>query len=74
MLKIGKGGLFRMTGIQFITDEKGHRTAVVIDLKRYRALWEDIEDALISESRRKEKSSSYQEYRTRRLKRNRSRA
>ena len=63
-----------MSGIQFITDEKGHRTAVVIDLKKHRALWEDIEDGLISESRRKEKSSSYEEYRTRRLKRNRSRA
>ncbi len=44
-----------MTGIQFLTDEKGRKTAAVIDLKKHKALWEDIEDGLISESRRKEK-------------------
>lgn len=44
-----------MTGIQFLTDEKGRKTAAVIDLRKHRALWEDIEDGLISESRRKEK-------------------
>ena len=44
-----------MTGIQFLTDEKGRKTAAVIDLKKHSALWEDIEDVLISESRRKEK-------------------
>ena len=44
-----------MSGIQFLTDEKGRKTAAVIDLKKHRALWEDIEDGLISESRRKEK-------------------
>jgi hypothetical protein len=32
-----------VTGIQFITDAKGRKTAAVIDLKRHRALWEDIE-------------------------------
>lgn len=35
-----------MTGIQFVTDEKGRTVAVQIDLKKY---------GLISESRRKEK-------------------
>ena len=44
-----------MTGIQFITDEKGRKTAAVIDLKVHRALWEDIEDVLVSRSRRREK-------------------
>jgi hypothetical protein len=44
-----------MTGIQFITDSRGRKTAAVIDLKKHGALWQDIEDALISESRRKEK-------------------
>ncbi len=44
-----------MTGIQFITDEKGHKTAAVIDLKKHRALWEDIEDVLVSRARRHEK-------------------
>jgi hypothetical protein len=31
-----------MTGIKFITDEKGRKTAVIIDLKKHKALWEDI--------------------------------
>ncbi len=44
-----------MTGIQFITDGKGRKTAAVIDLRRHKALWEDIEDVLISRSRRNEK-------------------
>jgi hypothetical protein len=44
-----------MTAIQFLTDEKSRRTAAVIDLKKHRALWEDIEDGLVSELRRKEK-------------------
>jgi len=44
-----------MTGIQFITDEKGRRTAAVIDLKKHRRVWEDFEDVLVSRSRRHEK-------------------
>ena len=44
-----------MTGIQFLTDEKGRKTAAVIDLKKHKALWEDIEDVLVSRSRRHEK-------------------
>ncbi len=44
-----------MTGIKFVTDEKGRKTAVIIDLKKHKALWEDIEDVLVSESRRHER-------------------
>ena len=44
-----------MTGIQFVTDEKGRNLAVQIDLKKYGAVLEDFWDGLISESRRKEK-------------------
>ena len=44
-----------MTGIQFITDEKGRKTAAIIDLKKHRSLWEDIEDVLVSRSRQHEK-------------------
>ncbi|MGO8732503.1 MAG: hypothetical protein ACLQVM_06905 [Terriglobia bacterium] len=47
-----------MTGIQFITDAKGRKTAAVIDLKKYKALWEDIEDVLVSRSRQHEKRIS----------------
>jgi len=44
-----------MSGIQYVTDEKGQRVAVLIDLKKHRELWEDIEDLLVSRSRRHEK-------------------
>jgi hypothetical protein len=44
-----------MGGIQFITDAKGQKTAAVIDLKTHKALWQDIEDVLVSRSRRHEK-------------------
>ena len=44
-----------MTGIQFITDAKGRKTAAIIDLKKHKALWEDIQDVLVSRSRQHEK-------------------
>ena len=44
-----------MTGIQYVTDEKGRKVAVQLDLKKHRELWEDIEDILVSRSRRHEK-------------------
>ena len=62
-----------MTGIQFVTDEKGRRTAVLIDLKKHRVIWEDFRDGLVSESRRKEKGIPYEQYRARRLKGHRQR-
>ena len=56
-----------MTGIQFVTDEKGRKVGVLIDLKKHRAVWEDFSDGLISESRRKEKGIPYEQYRATRL-------
>lgn len=44
-----------MSGIQYVTDEKGRKVAVQIDLKKYRDLWEEIEDVLVSRSRRHER-------------------
>ncbi len=44
-----------MNGIQYVTDEKGRKVAVQIDLKKHRGLWEEIEDVLVSRSRRHEK-------------------
>jgi hypothetical protein len=43
-----------MTGIQFVTDEKGRKVGVLIDLKKHGAIWEDFWDGFVSESRRKE--------------------
>jgi hypothetical protein len=44
-----------MTGIQYVTDDKGRKVAVQIDLTKHRELWEDIQDILVSRSRRHEK-------------------
>ena len=49
-----------MTGIQFLTDEKGRKVAVQIDLRKHRALWEDFYDGIVSERRRKEKGVPFQ--------------
>lgn len=43
-----------MSGVQFLIDEAGHKTAVVIDLKRNKALWEDFYDTLLATRRAKE--------------------
>ena len=63
-----------MTGIQFVTDQKGRKVAVQIDLKKHGAIWEDFWEGLVSESRRKEKGIPYEQYRADRLKRTSPRA
>lgn len=40
-----------MKGIQFVTDEAGRKTAVLIDLRKYGELWEDIYDSLVAQQR-----------------------
>ena len=44
-----------MEGIQFVTNDKGKKVAVLIDLKRHGELWEDFYDQLIVEERRGDK-------------------
>ena len=60
-----------MTGIQFVTDEKGRKVAVPINLKRYGAALEDFWDGLISESRRNEKGIPLEKIKADLLKRGR---
>jgi hypothetical protein len=60
---------YPMSGIQFVTDQKGRKVAVLIDLKKHGTLWQDFWDGLVSQSRRKEKSVPYEQYRASRLKR-----
>jgi hypothetical protein len=43
-----------MQGIQFVTNDKGERVAVQIDLRKYGDLWEDLYDSLTARSRAKE--------------------
>jgi hypothetical protein len=42
-----------MSGFKFLTDAKGRKTAVLIDLKKHGRLWQDVYDAFIAESRKK---------------------
>jgi hypothetical protein len=47
-----------MSGITFMVDSHGEKTAAVIDLRRYRKLWEDFYDTVLVESRAKEPRES----------------
>jgi hypothetical protein len=40
-----------MSGIAFMVDERGRKTAAVIDLRKHGRAWEDFYDALLAESR-----------------------
>jgi hypothetical protein len=40
-----------MRGVNFLFDERGERKAVLIDLKKNRALWEDFDDSVIARER-----------------------
>ncbi len=48
-----------MEGIHFVTNEKGRKIAVQIDLDRHGALWEDIQDQLLAEERAGDKREPY---------------
>ena len=43
-----------MKGVQFVVDERGEKTAVVIDLKQHSDVWEDFVDVATAKSRRDE--------------------
>jgi hypothetical protein len=49
-----------MEGIQFVTDDKGKKVAVQIDLQRYGKLWEGIHDQLLAEERANDKRVPYE--------------
>jgi len=47
-----------MTGIRYITDEKGQKTDLIISLEEHGQIVEDILDALLVEERKTEDSVS----------------
>jgi hypothetical protein len=49
-----------MEGIRFVTDEKGRKVAVQLDLERYGELWEDMHDQIVATSRAHEKSIPFE--------------
>ena len=48
-----------MSGINFVVDERGKKTAVVIDLKEHADLWEDLYDAFLVRSRQGEPRETF---------------
>jgi PHD/YefM family antitoxin component YafN of YafNO toxin-antitoxin module len=57
-----------MSGIQYVVDERGEQQAVIIDLKKYRTLWEDFADRVLAARRAKEPRESLADVRKRLLK------
>jgi len=47
-----------MSGITFMVDSRGEKTAAVIDLRRHGRLWEDFYDTLLVKSRAHEPRES----------------
>ena len=47
-----------MKGVQFVVDDKGDTTAVVINLKQHSESWEDFYDTAIAEARENEPRES----------------
>ncbi|MFN2413252.1 MAG: hypothetical protein ABR535_09420 [Pyrinomonadaceae bacterium] len=47
-----------MQGIRYVTNERGERVAVQIDLKKHGAIWEDFFDILTAKRRRNEPRES----------------
>jgi hypothetical protein len=47
-----------MSGISFVVDERGRKTAAIIDLREHERLWEDFYDSLLVASRADEPRES----------------
>jgi hypothetical protein len=61
-----------MSGISFVVDERGRKTAAVIDLQRHGRAWEDFYDTLLTQSRENEPRESIESVKRRlKLKRKR---
>ena len=50
-----------MEGVQFLVNEEGEKTSVLIDLNEWGDLWEDFYDIIISRSRQDESEVSWDE-------------
>lgn len=47
-----------MPGVDFLVNGRGQKHAVLIDLKKHAALWEDLYDAYVAQKRRREPRES----------------
>jgi hypothetical protein len=62
-----------MRGVQFLVDDDGQKTAVLIDLKRNAQLWEDFYDVVLAKSREHESRESLGSVRRRLAEQNKAR-
>lgn len=51
---MSKSGGVSVKGVQFVVNERGEKTAVVIDLRRHSEVWEDFYDATVARERQDE--------------------
>lgn len=58
-------GELAMKGVQFVFDDNGQKTAVVIDLKKHSELWEDFYDRALAQGRRREPRATLESVKTR---------
>ena len=49
-------------GVQFLTDTDGQKTAVLLDLKEWGELWEDIYDNIVADERVAEPTTSLKDF------------
>jgi PHD/YefM family antitoxin component YafN of YafNO toxin-antitoxin module len=59
----------KVEGIQFLTNDKGRKVAVLIDLRKYGELWEDLYDSLTARRRAREPRESLESVKKRLRKR-----
>lgn len=50
-----------MKGVSFLVDDAGNKTAVILDLRKHRQLWEDVYDRLLIVSRKQEPRESIEQ-------------
>lgn len=53
-----------MKGVNYIVDDHGKKTDVVINLIEHGELWEDFNDLIVSKSRENEERVSWQKIKT----------
>ncbi len=51
-----------MEGVQFLVNEAGEKTSVLIDLNEWGDLWEDFYDTMVSRSRQDEAEISWDDF------------
>jgi hypothetical protein len=49
-------------GVQFVTDTEGRKVAVLLDLKEWGELWEDIYDNMLADERAAEPAVTLEDF------------